>query len=202
MPRISRRAVVLSLLLTALLLPMFGCMLSRKERLPMPESEEVFICRCDPENFAALRPEVRQAFLEVATVYYRVAGEKLQLTSARRSLRHCAELMAGFGRKQLESLYCRNGYPDYIRSIVLLQESQDEPLSSEQVYQILRKRQSGYISWHLAGAAVDISSRISDPELLRKLLQERGFSVFDEQASGIACLHATYQGISPEIIRE
>lgn len=168
----------------------------------MQESIAFYTYSCDPENIAALLPEVRHAFFQVAEAYFRETCEKLRITSAKRSLRHCAELMAGFTREQLEGMYCRNGYPDYIRSIVTAQEKQNDPLSVEQVYRILQNRQAGYISWHLIGGAIDISTQLKNPDLLRKLLQKHGFSVFDEEAFGISCLHATYQGLKPEIIRQ
>lgn len=197
-PRLAR----LSVLLTILVLLAFGCMVQQKGKRPMPVSKKAFTFSCHPDHLAALRPEVRQAFCLVAEAYYQASGEKLHLTSAKRSLRHCAELMAGFTREQLEGMYCRNGYPDYIRSIVQAQQRQNTALSTEQIYQILQKRQGGYISWHLIGAAVDISANVKDPALLRKLLQEQNFCVFDEQVFGISCLHATYRGLTPEIIRE
>ncbi len=190
------------LLPAALLLPVFGCLFFREDKKPMPESPAFYTYSCDPENIAALLPEVRHAFFQVAEAYFRQTGEQLRVTSARRSLRHCAELMAGFSREQLEAMYCRNGYPDYIRSIVTAQEKQNGPLTGDQVYRILQNRLGGYISWHLIGGAIDISAKLSNPDLLRKLLQEHGFSVFDEQSLGIACLHATYRGLKPEIIRE
>ena len=168
----------------------------------MTEPLAFYTYSCDPENIAALLPEVRHAFFQVAEAYFRQTGEQVLVTSAKRSLRHCAELMAGFSREQLEGMYCRNGYPDYIRSIVAAQEKQDGLLTGDQVYSILQNRQSGYISWHLIGGAIDISAKLSNPDLLRGLLQEQGFSVFDEQSLGIACLHATYRGLEPEIIRE
>jgi len=200
---LCHRFVRFSVLLTSfLLLAAFGCMVHRKGNRPMPVSKEPFTFSCHPDHLAALLPEVRQAFRLAAEAYYQAVGEKLHLTSAKRSLRHCAELMAGFTRKQLEGMYCRNGYPDYIRSIVQAQERQNSTLSTDQVYQILQKRQGGYISWHLIGAAVDISAKVKNPALLKKLLQGHNFSVFDEQVLGISCLHATYQGLTPEIIRE
>ena len=185
-----------------MLLPVFGCLVSREGKKSMPELDAFYTYSCHPENIAALLPEVRHAFFLVAEAYYREAGEKLCVTSAKRSLRHCAELMVGFTREQLEGMYCRNGYPDYIRSIVAAQEKQDGLLTGDQVYRILQNRQGGYISWHLIGGAIDISAELSNPDLLRNLLQEHGFSVLDEQSLGIACLHATYRGLEPEIIRE
>lgn len=168
----------------------------------MPKLEALISFTCDKENIASLRPEVRDALSIVAKEYLRQTGEKLLVTSGKRSLRHCAKLMAELSNQQLEGMYCRNGYPDYIRSIVQAREKQNAALTTDQVYQILQKRQGGYISWHLVGAAVDISSKLANPELLKKLLQEQGFSFFDEQSLGIACIHATYRGLKAEIIRE
>ncbi|HQC53656.1 MAG TPA: hypothetical protein PLE92_11015, partial [Lentisphaeria bacterium] len=73
---------------------------------------------CSPENFAALRPEVLVALTAAATAYQRQTGQAITVTSAGRTLRHCAELMAAFNREQLEAMYCRRGYPDYIRQLV------------------------------------------------------------------------------------
>ena len=203
MKRQNAQRFLLSLLLpAAILLTLYGCLAIRKEKERMPELETLISFTSAPENIAALLPEVRHAFSKVAAAYLRQTGEKLLVTSGKRSLRHCAELMAGFSRQQLEGMYCRNGYPDYIRSIVQAQEKQGSLLTAEQVYQILQKRQGGYISWHLLGAAIDISSQLSNPQLLRELLQEHGFSAFDEQVFGIACIHATFKGLKAEIIRE
>ena len=199
----SASRISFGLLLPAvILLPVFGCLFPSKDKEMMPKPVAFYTYSCDPENIAALLPEVRHAFFQVAEEYFRQTGEPLRVTSAKRSLRHCAELMAGFSREQLEGMYCRNGYPDYIRSIVAAQEKQGSPLTGDQVYRILQNRQGGYISWHLIGGAIDISAELSNPALLRKLLQEQGFSVFDEQSLGIACIHATFRGLKPEIIRE
>jgi hypothetical protein len=203
MKRKNAQRLFFSLLLpAAMLLTLYGCLAPPKKKERMPELETLISFTCAPENIAALRSEVRHAFSRVAAAYLRQTGEKLLVTSGKRSLRHCAALMAGFSRQQLEGMYCRNGYPDYIRSIVQAQEKQGGTLTADQVYQILQKRQGGYISWHLVGAAIDISSQLANPELLRKLLQEHGFSVFDEQVFGVACIHATFKGLKPEIIRE
>lgn len=165
--------------------------------------EDFFTYACKPESICALLPEVKAAFSLAAQDYFCATGQKPQVNSAWRSLRHCAELMAEFSQEQLEAMYCRNGRPDYIQSIAEARQKTGEKLSSEQVYRILQRRQQGYISWHLLGAAVDIAKTgLKDPELLCKLLQQHNFSVFDEEALGIACIHAAYKGLEPRVVRQ
>lgn len=167
-----------------------------------PDVSYPFTFSCAPEGIERLREPVLAALIRVAAAYQAETGEMLRVTSGWRSLRHTAELMAGFSQKQLEGMYCRSGYPDYIRQIVRGRRRAGGSLSVEAVYEILCRRQGGYISWHLQGGAVDISTAVSRPDLLRQLLQAQQFSVFDETFLGIACFHATYRGLSPVIIRE
>lgn len=167
-----------------------------------PEVSYPFTFSCAPEGIERLHEPVLSALVQVATAYQAETGESLRVTSGWRSLRHTAELMAGFSQKQLEGMYCRSGYPDYIRQIVRQRRQAKGRLSAEAVYEILCRRQGGYISWHLQGGAVDISTEVSRPDLLRQLLQAHHFNVFDETFLGIACFHATYRGLSPVVIRE
>jgi hypothetical protein len=164
--------------------------------------EDYFTYSCSTENLQGLKAQVYEAFCQVAQAYYLQTGEKLHVTSARRSLHHCAQLMAAMSPEQLQGMYCSRGTPDYIQSIFDAQKEQDEPLSTEQVYKILQNRKAGYISWHLVGAAIDISSKVTDLDLLKKLLQENNFRYLDERVYGIACLHATYKGIKAEVVRD
>ncbi len=148
---------------------------------------------CSSENLAALRPEVAAALATAADEYRRQTGQAITVTSAGRTLRHCAELMAGFSRTQLEAMYCRHGYPDYIRQLVAAAEDKQAPLSADEAYQVLRQRQQGYISYHLFGAAVDIATAgLLDAGRLTECLARAGFAVSDENDLGIACLHASY----------
>ncbi|NLZ59720.1 MAG: hypothetical protein GX901_03560 [Lentisphaerae bacterium] len=162
-----------------------------------------FTYTCNAQGIAALLPEVRAAFSLAAQAYFCATAQRPRVNSAWRSLRHCAELMAGFSQEQLEAMYCRNGYPDYIRSIVEARQKNGGKLETEQVYKILQQRQEGYISWHLLGAAIDLAKEgLQKPELLRKILEQHNFSVFDEEDLGIACLHAAYKGLKAQILRK
>ncbi|OQC15654.1 MAG: hypothetical protein BWX73_01228 [Lentisphaerae bacterium ADurb.Bin082] len=152
---------------------------------------------CSPENFAALRPEVLAALTAAATAYQRQTGQAITVTSAGRTLRHCAELMAAFNREQLEAMYCRRGYPDYIRQLVAAAEAKQAPLSADEAYDILRQRREGYISYHLFGAAVDIATKdLHDAKRLTEILTSCGFAVSDETHLGIPCLHASYTQVT------
>jgi len=190
------------LLAGTVLLILSGCYGDRPGPAAMEIPSEHFIFSCSAENLQGLLPEVRAALDRVSSAYLQATGERLRVTSARRSLRHCAELMAAFNQKQLEGMYCRNVYPDYIRALVAARKHKGAALSTEEAYQILCRRQSGYISWHLVGGAVDLDRRVSNPELLQKLLRENNFAVLDEQAFSVPCFHATYRGLPKTIIRE
>lgn len=179
-----------------------GCFFGNKEPPGMEKSAENFVYSCSTESLQGLLPEVRSALDRVALAYRQAEGERIRVSSAKRSLRHCAELMAAFEQLQLEGMYCRNGYPDYIRELVAARHKKDAPLTGEEAYQILCQRQYGYISWHLVGGAVDIARGVRNQELLKRLLQENNFSVLDEQEFGIPCFHATYRGLAKTIVRE
>ncbi len=157
---------------------------------------------CAQEGIAGLRPEVR-ASLETACVRYcGETGEAPVVTSGWRSLKSCARLMAGFDRGQLEGMYCRHGYAPYVRDLLAERERLGRRLTDEEAYEILCRREEGYISWHLQGGAVDIQAPVNRPELLRQCLEDANFTVFDEQELGVACYHATYRGLEPQIIRK
>ena len=82
-------------------------------------------------------------------------------------------------------MYCRNGYPDYIRTIKSSMEQLHRRLTPEETYEILKKRQEGYISTHLFGGAVDIAAEgLKDKPLLIRLLQAEGFTTLDETDLG------------------
>lgn len=157
---------------------------------------------CAPSHVARLHPRLCRALQAVATAYWQASGEELELSSAWRSLRHCASLMAGFSREQLEGMYCRNGYPDYIRELVAVRQRQGGVLSEEDAYGILCRRREGYISRHLWGAAVDILRPERDVALLLALLTQHGFQALDEETFGLRCIHASYPDIPTVIVRE
>lgn len=158
---------------------------------------------CAMEHVARLQPVLRAALQAVASAYHERTGGELEVTSAWRSLRHCAALMAGFSREQLEGMYCRHGYPDYIRALVALRERQGAVLSEEDAYRILCERREGYISRHLTGGAVDIARPApSQVPLLLALLTQHGFQTLDEEVFGLSCIHASHDDVPPAIVRE
>jgi len=157
---------------------------------------------CDMDNVARLHERLQDALQAVAAGYWDAAGEELVVTSAWRSLRHCAALMAGFSRAQLEGMYCRKGYPDYIRELVAARARQGGGLSAEDAYRILCQRQEGYISRHLTGGAVDIARPHRDLPLLLALLAQHGFQTLDEEVFGLSCIHASHHDVPTAIVRE
>ena len=159
------------------------------------ESESHLVFRCNADG---LHPDLLKSLAAVADAYYAIQEEPLVVNGGRRTLRRQAELMAAFSLKQLEGMYCRNGYPDYIRRIAEL----PEPFSADDVYRILASRTEGYISKHLTGQAADISPELKDAALARKLLKDAGLTVFDETSLGVRCLHVGLPGPPSEIIRE
>lgn len=169
----------------------------------MSELELPYSFSCTKEAITSLKPGVLEAFSECAKQYRTQTGQTLEITSARRSLKHCAQLMNAFSKEQLEAMYCRNGYPSYIRDIVQTRSKAGRPLTDEEAYQILCNRSEGYISAHLYGAAIDIASEgLADKALLMELLAKAGFRTLDETNMGIRCIHATFSGIAAEIIKE
>ena len=169
----------------------------------MSEASLPYTYSCSKEAIASLKPGVLEAFAECAKQYRTNTGQTLEITSAKRSLRHCAQLMNAFSKEQLEAMYCRNGYPSYIRDIVQARDKMGRQLTDEEAYQILCNRSEGYISAHLYGAAIDIASEgLADKALLLEFLEKAGFRTLDETNLGIRCIHATFRGIAAEIIRE
>ena len=169
----------------------------------MSEAPLPYTYSCAKEAFVSLKPGVIEAFVECAKQYRTKTGQTLEITSARRSLRHCAQLMNAFSKEQLEAMYCRNGYPSYIRDIVQARDKMGRALTDDEAYQILCHRSEGYISAHLYGAAIDIASEgLADKALLLELLAKAGFRTLDETNLGIRCIHATFSGIAAEIIKE
>ncbi len=125
------------------------------------------------------------------------------VTSARRTLKHTAFLMSAFTVEQLEGMYCRNGYPDYIRTMKSAMERLKRKLTPEETYDILKNRQEGFISSHLFGGAVDIAVEgLSDKSLLTRLLHAEGFTTLDETDLGILCIHASHPHVAKVIVRE
>ena len=160
-----------------------------------------FKCECPPEAIETLQPEVIAAFEKVACEYMDATGERLTVTSGRRTLRRMAELMSKFSMEQLEGMYCRNGYPQYISAIK--EARRIGGVDEEQTYRILRQRTEGYISMHLAGGAIDIATEgLADQELLTRLLEKHGFTAFNETELGIRCIHASFKTAEKKIIRE
>ncbi len=168
-----------------------------------PPKSYPFDFSCDAEGVAGLEAIVLEAFTTVAQEYLRRTGTRLMVTSGRRTLRHTAFLMSGFSIEQLEGMYCRNGYPDYIRTIKSSMEQLHRRLTPEETYEILKNRQEGYISSHLFGGAVDIAVEgLKDKPLLTRLLQAEGFTTLDETDLGVLCIHASHQNVTKSIIRE
>jgi hypothetical protein len=143
-----------------------------------------------------------EALQQAAAAYVAETGRAIIINSGARSLQRQAELMAEMSRDQLEGMYCRQGYPSYVRRIVSARREKPGTVDARQTYEILRSRDEGYISAHLSGAAVDVSPAGADLSLLRKLLEKHGFTTLDERDLGINCLHATYRHAPRRIVRE
>ena len=168
----------------------------------MSEDDFPFKHSCAFEALSSLKPGVLDAFIECAAKYRASTGQTLEVTSARRSLRHCAKLMNALSKEQLEAMYCRNGYPSYIRELLSSRNEKGSQLTDEEAYQILCNRSEGYISAHLYGAALDIASEgLLNKALLLELLKTAGFRTLDETDLGICCIHASYSKIAAEIIK-
>jgi len=162
-----------------------------------------FEYECSDEAISGLAPQVVADFCEVAKKYASQTGQRLTVTSAKRTLRHCASLMAAMSVAQLEGMYCRNGYPDYIRSMKGEMERLGRNLTVDEAYEILRNRGEGFISSHLFGAAVDIATEgLKDAALLERLLAEHNFTVLNETSLGVLCIHASHRNVQRQIIRE
>ena len=155
--------------------------------------------RCSPEG---LDGGLLAALARVADEYGAETGRPVVITSGARTLQRQAELMAQFSQAQLEGMYCRHGYPGYIRQIVNARDAGDGTLGAEGTYEILRNRDGGFISSHLCGAAVDISPSGADVGLLKRLLEQNGFTCLDERSLGVNCIHATFRDAPRRIVRE
>ena len=142
------------------------------------------------------------ALRQVAADYAAETGQAIVINSGARSLQRQAELMAEMSQGQLEGMYCRQGYPSYVRRIVDARQGNRGGVDARQTYEILRSRDDGFISAHLSGAAVDVSPAGADVGLLRKLLEKHGFTTLDERGLGVNCLHATYRQAPRRIVRE
>ncbi len=142
------------------------------------------------------------ALRQVAAGYAATTGQAIVINSGARTLQRQAELMSEMSREQLEGMYCRQGYPSYVQRIVSARKENHGAVDAQQTYDILRRRDEGFISAHLSGAAVDVSAAGADLSLLRKLLEQHGFTTLDERGLGINCLHATYRQVPRRIVRE
>jgi hypothetical protein len=142
------------------------------------------------------------ALERAACRYHRATGKPITITSGRRTLRHQARLMAAMSPEQLEGMYCRHGYPSYIRELIAASRKKHAPLTEDEAYEILKSRTEGYISTHLSGAAVDVSPKGMDVPLLKRLLAQAGFRTLDERNLGIACIHATFKAAPVRIVRK
>ncbi len=155
------------------------------------------IWRCSAEG---LSPVLLENLVRAADEYLQETGKALVVNSGKRSLRKQAELMAAMSRGQLEGMYCRNGYPAYIRAILDHRE-QHGNATTEDTWRILADRADGFISSHLYGGAVDIASEDADIAILKKVLAKHGFRILDERSLGIACIHATCRDVPKAIVR-
>ncbi len=206
--------LALALALSGIVSSIVGCRFQRKEHAPPvavnaelhavpdpappPGNDRTLVWRCSAEG---LDSELLEVLRRVAAKCHQQTGETIVINSGRRTLRHQARLMAEMTRDQLEGMYCRRGYPSYIRDIVLARE-RDGDISADETYGILCSRTEGFISSHLSGAAIDISPRGIDVALLKSLLAEHGFSVLDERSLGVECIHATFLAAPKHIVRE
>jgi hypothetical protein len=109
--------------------------------------------------------------------------------------------MAAMSQEQLEGMYCRSSYPEYVRALVQ-RRAGTGTLGPEDAYQILRTRRDGFVSRHLCGGAVDIDPNGLDLPLLGRILEEHGFAVLDERSLGVDCLHASYRAGQLEVVRD
>jgi hypothetical protein len=90
-----------------------------------------------------------------------------------------------------------------VQAIGELRRKKRRAPTADEVYHILRTRESGYISSHLYGGAIDIASRsVQDMATLRAQLARHNFRTLDERSHGIACLHATHLGTPKTIVRD
>ena len=168
----------------------------------MPNSDDGALrLECPLDAFEALHPGLKEALQKAARRYHDAlpAEPPWRVTSARRTLRRQAELMAACTPEQLLAMYASRGRPQYIDAILVA----GQPISAEAVYAILQARAEGYISRHLFGAAADLGATgVARPELLKRLLAEEGATVLDERDCGIPCYHVSWPDAPAQIIRE
>ena len=168
-----------------------------------PRQSYPFDFSCDSEGIATLDGVVLDKLKTIAQEYLRRTGTRLTVTSARRTLKHTAFLMSAFTVEQLEGMYCRHGYPDYIRTMKSAMEHLQRKLTPEETYDILKNRQEGFISSHLFGGAIDIAVEgLVDKPLLSRLLHAEGFTTLDETDLGVLCIHASHPNVAKVIVRE
>jgi hypothetical protein len=158
------------------------------------------VWECEPN---LLQPALLADLRRAAREYVRSCREPLRVVSGARTLRRQAELMAAMTPDQLEALYCRNGYPQYIRDLIAI-HGRCGAVTPDQAHDVLSNRTEGYVSAHLSGAAVDLGVPRSDAHaaLLRSILERHGFSVLDERSAGIPCIHATHIASPRRIVRD
>lgn len=164
-----------------------------------PMADPNLVWNCSAEG---LNPDLMTALRAAAAVWVAETGQPLVINSGARTLRRQAELMADMTQRQLEGMYCRAGYPSYISAILRARRQNHGSLGAEGTYAVLCTRDSGYISSHLCGAAVDISPTGCDVARLRALLDTHGFTTLDERNLGVNCLHATYRDAPRLIVRK
>ncbi|OGV62355.1 MAG: hypothetical protein A3K19_15900 [Lentisphaerae bacterium RIFOXYB12_FULL_65_16] len=154
-------------------------------------------------NRSALLPALVADLERAAAEYAGRSEEPVRVISGARTLRRQAELMAPMTPEQLEALYCRNGYPQYIRDLVAIR-GHDGAVTASQAYEVLIQRTEGYVSAHLSGAAVDLAVPQDDAHVafLKELLARHGFNVLDERSAGIPCIHATHTASPLRIVKE
>ena len=147
---------------------------------------------CGADAFNALHPALRNALRTAAGEYAATVpgASPWIVTSAMRTLKRQAELMAEMTPQQLRSLYCSGGTPAYITEIC-----RAYPADADTIHNILKNRTVGYISRHLYGLAADIAAEhIEKPELMKKILLSHGVaSILDERDNGIQCFHISWK---------
>ena len=168
----------------------------------MPNSDDDALrLECTLEAFEALHPRLQEAIRRAARRYHDARPDEpaWRVTSARRTLRRQAELMAACTPEQLLAMYASRGRPQYIDAIL----AAAQPLDADAVYAILQTRTEGYISRHLFGAAADLGANgVADPALLKRLLAAEGAAVLDERECGIPCYHVAWPDAPVQIVRE
>ncbi|MBO7741885.1 MAG: hypothetical protein J6S21_04960 [Victivallales bacterium] len=158
----------------------------------LQNNQDMLMLECGADAFAGLHSDFQKALRTAAEQYASAVPDASPwvVTSALRSLKRQAELMAEMTQEQLLAMYCSGGTPTYIQEIC-----RAWPADAETIHRILANRTEGYISKHLYGLAADIdASSVADPDLFRKIILENGAqAVLDERAMGIPCLHVSWK---------